>query len=107
MSLTYQKKHQSLFKEAEKEISKGLKKVDAEENCKNVAVDYLTGLGVKILYLNDEGDRGGVCQGGPGQYCGRVEKFINGQYWAYDIVVFTEKDNLGNCIVKGSGDNLN
>jgi hypothetical protein len=102
-----EKKHQSLFKDAKKEISNGLKKVDPEENCKSVAVDYLIGLGVKILYLNDEGYRGGVCQGGPGQYCGRVEKFYNGKYWAYDIVVFTEKDNLGNCTVKGSNDNLN
>jgi hypothetical protein len=82
-------------------------KMKSNENCRSVVVKYLNSLGVKILFLNDEGYRGGVCQGGPGQYCGRVEKFYNGKYWAYDIVVFTEKDNLGNCTVKGSNDNLN
>jgi hypothetical protein len=89
------------------DMKQQLNKIKSKENCKSVAIDYLTGLGVKILYLNDEGYRGGVCKGGPGQYCGRVEKFYDGKYWAYDIVVFTEKDKLGNCTVKGSNDNLN
>jgi hypothetical protein len=88
-------------------IEKYYRELVPEENCRGIVVDYLNSLGVKILFLNDEGYRGGVCQGGPGQYCGRVEKFYNGKYWAYDIVVFTEKDNLGNCTVKGSNDNLN
>jgi hypothetical protein len=78
-----------------------------KKGCYDIAIDYLNSLNVKIIYLNQEGYVGGVCQGGPGQYCGRVEKFYNGKYWAYDIVVFTEKDNLGNCTVKGSNDNLN
>jgi hypothetical protein len=88
-------------------IEKYYRELVPEENCRGIVVDYLNSLGVKILFLNDEGYRGGVCQGGPGQYCGRVEKFYNGKYWAYDIVVFTEKDKLGNCSVKGSNDNFN
>ena len=103
------KSNDSDIQELEQKIQEleELNKPEPEKNCRVVAVDYLSNAGLKILFLNDEGYVGGVCNGGPGQYCGRVEKFINGQYWTYDIVVFTEKDQDGNCTVKGSKDNLN
>ena len=75
--------------------------------CKKVAVDYLLKLDLSnILWLHDEGYVGGVCRGKPNQYCGRVQKFHNGQYWTYDIVVFVEKNEFGECKVTGTWDNL-
>jgi len=77
------------------------------EDCKKVAMDYLNTLGLtKILWLHDEGYAGGVCTGKPNQYCGRVEKLHNGQYWTYDVVVFVERNEYGECKVTGTWDNL-
>ena len=75
--------------------------------CKKVAMDYLNTLNLSnILWLHDEGYAGGVCKGKPNEYCGRVEKFHNGQYWTYDIVVFVEQYYNGKCKVTGTWDNL-
>ena len=75
--------------------------------CKKVAMDYLNTLNLSnILWLHDEGYQGGVCTGKPNQYCGRVQKFHNGQYWTYDIVVFVEQYYNGECKVTGTWDNL-
>jgi surface protein len=75
--------------------------------CKKVAMDYLNNLNLSnILWLHDEGYQGGVCTGKPNQYCGRVKKFHNGQYWTYDIVVFVEWNYNGECKVTGTWDNL-
>lgn len=84
-----------------------LNRLKSKENCKSAAIDYLNGLGVKILYLKDEGYRGGVCTGELGQFCGRVEKYLDGKYLSYDIIVYTERNNLGQCIVNGAWDDLN
>ncbi len=78
-----------------------------KKGCYDIAIDYLNSLNIKIIYLNQEGYVGGVCTGVLGQFCGRVEKYVDGKYWSYDIIVFTERNNLGQCIVKGSWDNLN
>ena len=75
--------------------------------CKKVAMDYLNTLNLSnILWLHDEGYSGGVCTGKPNQYCGRVQKLHNGQYWTYDIVVFVEQYYNGECKVTGTWDNL-
>jgi len=78
-----------------------------KSDCKKVVMDYLNTLNLtNILWLHDEGYAGGVCKGNPNEYCGRVEKFHNGQYWTYDIVVFVKKYYNGKCKVTGVWDNL-
>ena len=77
------------------------------QDCKKIAMDYLNTLGLtKILWLHDEGYSGGNCTGKPNQYCGRVEKLHDGQYWTYDVVVFVERNEYGECKVTGTWDNL-
>ena len=81
--------------------------IEKSNDCKKVAKDYLNNLNLSnILWLHDEGYSGGVCTGKPNQYCGRVEKYHNGQYWTYDIVVFVEQYYNGECKVTGTWDNL-
>lgn len=102
METLFEKKYDTVGTLAYDYKSPNLKKY-----CKKVAMDYLLKLDLSdILWLNDEGYVGGVCRGKPNQYCGRVQKFHNGQYWTYDIVVFVEKNEFGECKVTGTWDNL-
>lgn len=98
----YEIKSQTVMEDYYNEVQEKHKK-----GCYDIAFDYLRSLNVKIIYLNQEGYVGGVCTGVLGQFCGRVEKYVDGKYWSYDIIVFTERNNLGQCIVNGSWDNLN
>ena len=71
---------------------------------KEVALNYLKRLKLSnILWLHDEGYIGGACTGKPNEYCGRVEKFIDGKYWTYDIGVVLSQES---CTVIGTWDNL-
>tara|TARA_B110000971_G_C19951364_1_gene473514 strand:- start:115 stop:1164 length:1050 start_codon:yes stop_codon:yes gene_type:complete len=63
------------------------------ENCRKVAEDYLENLNIEILWLNDK------------FWDGRVEKFMNGQYYTYDIQLIVEKNEDGLCKVTGHRDN--
>ena len=81
--------------------------IEKSNDCYKVAKDYLNNLNLSnILWLHDEGYSGGVCTGKPNQYCGRVQKYHNGQYWTYDIVVFVEQYYNGECKVTRTWDNL-
>ncbi len=78
-----------------------------ESDCHKVARAYLNTLGLSnILWLHEEGYSGGICSGAPNQYCGRVQKFQNGEYWTYDIIVWVEPNGSGGCKVTGIFDNL-
>jgi surface protein len=82
------------------------KPIISKSDCRKEVVDYLNRLNLSnILWLHDEGYVGGVCTGKPNQYCGRVEKFVNGKYWTYDIIVFVKPYYNGKCKVTGTWDN--
>jgi antitoxin component YwqK of YwqJK toxin-antitoxin module len=75
-------------------------------DCYDVSLEYLKQMNLEtILWLHDEGYVGGICTGKPNEYCGRVQEFINGKYWTYDIILKTEKNELGECKVVGVGSN--
>lgn len=71
-------------------------------DCFDVSLEYLDKMNLEtILWLHNEGYVGGNCSGKPNEYCGRVQEFINGKYWTYDIILITEKNELGECKVVG------
>ena len=89
-----------------KYIPEGIVTKEFTKDCKGkeVAFNYLKRLKLsQILWLHDEGYIGGACTGKPNEYCGRVEKYIDGKYWTYDIGVVLSQES---CTVIGTWDNF-